>query len=99
MSKTLVIAEKPSVGRDYAKALAGTFVKSRDPSTTEALAAGGLDFVIADLEHSPLSVADVESIARAGANARRPSRSFWRDLWRGPVGSYRHSCRCFRVFA
>jgi 4-hydroxy-2-oxoheptanedioate aldolase len=49
------------------EALAGTFVKSRDPSTTEALAAGGLDFVIADLEHSPLSVADVESITRAGA--------------------------------
>ncbi len=49
------------------EALTGTFVKSRDPSTTEALAAGGLDFVIADLEHSPLSVADVESITRAGA--------------------------------
>jgi 2-keto-3-deoxy-L-rhamnonate aldolase RhmA len=42
-------------------------VKSRDPSTTEALAAGGLDFVIADLEHSSLSVHDVEAIARAGA--------------------------------
>jgi 2-keto-3-deoxy-L-rhamnonate aldolase RhmA len=47
--------------------LAGTFVKSRDPSTTEALAVGGLDFVIADLEHSPLSVQDVEAIARVGA--------------------------------
>lgn len=47
--------------------LAGTFVKSRDPSTTEALAAGGLDFVIADLEHSSLSLHDVEAIARAGA--------------------------------
>jgi 2-keto-3-deoxy-L-rhamnonate aldolase RhmA len=31
----------------------------------EALAAGGFDFVIADLEHAPLSVADVEGIARA----------------------------------
>ena len=54
------------------EALAGTFVKSRDPSTTEALAAGGLDFVIADLEHSPLSVADVEAIARAGATWNLP---------------------------
>lgn len=53
-------------------ALAGTFVKSRDPSTTEALAAGGLDYVIADLEHSPLSVADVESIARACASWELP---------------------------
>ena len=52
--------------------LAGTFVKSRDPATTEALAAGGLDFVIADLEHSPLSVADVEGIARACAARQLP---------------------------
>ena len=52
--------------------LAGTFVKSRDPSTTEALAAGGLDFVIADLEHSPLSVSDVEGIARACAGWHLP---------------------------
>jgi 2-keto-3-deoxy-L-rhamnonate aldolase RhmA len=52
--------------------LAGTFVKSRDPSTTEALAAGGLDFVIADLEHSPLSVSDVEGIARACASWQLP---------------------------
>jgi 4-hydroxy-2-oxoheptanedioate aldolase len=54
------------------QALAGTFVKSRDPSTTEALAAGGLDFVIADLEHSPLSVSDVEGIARACAAWKLP---------------------------
>jgi 4-hydroxy-2-oxoheptanedioate aldolase len=42
-------------------------VKSRDPSTTEALAVAGYDFVVADLEHSPLSVADVEGIVRACA--------------------------------
>ena len=30
MSKTLVIAEKPSVGRDYAKALPGTFTDRKD---------------------------------------------------------------------
>ena len=40
--------------------LIGTFVKSRDPATTEALAAAGYDFVVADMEHSPLAVADVE---------------------------------------
>jgi len=45
--------------------LIGTFVKSRDPATTEALAAAGYDFVVADMEHSPLAVADVEGIARA----------------------------------
>ena len=45
--------------------LIGTFVKSRDPATTEALAVAGYDFVVADMEHSPLAVADVEGIARA----------------------------------
>ena len=45
--------------------LVGTFVKSRDPATTEALAVAGYDFVVADMEHSPLAVADVEGIARA----------------------------------
>lgn len=45
--------------------LTGTFVKSRDPSVAEALAVAGYDFVIADLEHSSLAVADVEGIARA----------------------------------
>jgi 4-hydroxy-2-oxoheptanedioate aldolase len=43
----------------------GTFVKSRDPATTEALAIAGYDFIVTDLEHSPLSLADVEGIVRA----------------------------------
>ncbi len=47
--------------------LIGTFVKSRDPSAAEALAAAGYDFVLADLEHAPLSAADVEGIVRACA--------------------------------
>lgn len=42
-------------------------MKSRDPSVAEALAVAGYDFVIADLEHSPLSASDVEGIARACA--------------------------------
>jgi len=45
--------------------LIGTFVKSRDPTTTEAIAVAGYDFVIADLEHSSLALADVENIVRA----------------------------------
>lgn len=40
-------------------------MKSRDPSVAEALAVAGYDFVIADLEHSALSVADVEGLVRA----------------------------------
>ena len=45
--------------------LLGTFVKSRDPATTEALAVAGYDFIVADLEHSSLSAGDVEGIVRA----------------------------------
>jgi 4-hydroxy-2-oxoheptanedioate aldolase len=45
--------------------LLGTFVKSRDPATTESLAVAGYDFIVADLEHSSLSAGDVEGIVRA----------------------------------
>jgi 2-keto-3-deoxy-L-rhamnonate aldolase RhmA len=43
----------------------GTFIKSRDPLVAEAVAVAGYDFVIADLEHSPLSLADVAGIVQA----------------------------------
>ena len=45
--------------------LIGTFIKSRDPAVAEAVALARYDFVVADLEHSALSVPDVESIVRA----------------------------------
>lgn len=45
--------------------LIGTFVKSRDQAAAEALAIAGYDFVVADMEHSSLSVADAEGIVRA----------------------------------
>ncbi|HEX6451016.1 MAG TPA: aldolase/citrate lyase family protein [Trebonia sp.] len=45
--------------------LIGTFLKARDPAVAETLAIAGYDFVVADLEHSPLSVGDVEGITRA----------------------------------
>jgi 4-hydroxy-2-oxoheptanedioate aldolase len=47
--------------------LLGTFVKSPDPSVAELLGESGLDFLLADYEHSSLSVADVETIVRASA--------------------------------
>lgn len=45
--------------------LLGTFVKSRDPLISETLAVAGYDFVVADLEHSALSIGDAEGIVRA----------------------------------
>jgi 4-hydroxy-2-oxoheptanedioate aldolase len=47
--------------------LLGTFVKSPDPNIAELLGASGLDFLLADHEHSSLALADVEAIARASA--------------------------------
>jgi 4-hydroxy-2-oxoheptanedioate aldolase len=44
--------------------LLGTFVKSRDPLISEALAVAGYDFLVADLEHSTLSAGEVEGIVR-----------------------------------
>jgi 4-hydroxy-2-oxoheptanedioate aldolase len=43
----------------------GTFIKSSDPAVAELLAGSGFDFLVADLEHSGLSLRDVEGIARA----------------------------------
>jgi 4-hydroxy-2-oxoheptanedioate aldolase len=45
----------------------GTFVKSADKGSAEILACAGFDFLVADLEHSSLAIADVESITRAAA--------------------------------
>lgn len=45
--------------------LFSTFVKSRDPLISEALAVAGYDYVVADLEHSALAAGDVEGIVRA----------------------------------
>jgi 4-hydroxy-2-oxoheptanedioate aldolase len=47
--------------------LLGTFVKSSDPAMAEILAMAGFDYLIADLEHSSLSLDKVESIVRAAA--------------------------------
>jgi 4-hydroxy-2-oxoheptanedioate aldolase len=42
----------------------GTFVKSPDPAVAEILALAGFDLLVADLEHSSLTTADVAAIAR-----------------------------------
>jgi 2-keto-3-deoxy-L-rhamnonate aldolase RhmA len=52
--------------------LLGTFVKSRDPLISEALAVAGYDFLVADLEHSTLSVAEVDAAGAARAAVHYP---------------------------
>jgi 4-hydroxy-2-oxoheptanedioate aldolase len=43
----------------------GTFVKSPDPAIAEILAGAGFELLVADLEHSSLTIADVATIVRA----------------------------------
>lgn len=43
----------------------GTFVYSRDPDTTEIVGRAGYDFVIIDLEHSPLGIVEATEHIRA----------------------------------
>lgn len=43
----------------------GTFVFSSDPATTEIVAGAQFDYAVIDLEHAPLSIADVLAHARA----------------------------------
>jgi 4-hydroxy-2-oxoheptanedioate aldolase len=52
--------------------LLGTFVKSADPLITEILAGAGFDCLVADLEHSSLTVRDLETIVRAADVSRTP---------------------------
>jgi 4-hydroxy-2-oxoheptanedioate aldolase len=50
----------------------GTFVKSSDPAVAEILALAGFDLLVADLEHSSLTTADVAAIARAAEGSEVP---------------------------
>ena len=47
------------------KTVYGPFCKLQDPSVVEIAALASFDFVILDMEHGPLSVESVQSIARA----------------------------------
>lgn len=47
------------------KKVVGTFVKLLDPAATEILALAGFDFLIFDLEHSPIDIKLLENMTRA----------------------------------
>jgi 2-keto-3-deoxy-L-rhamnonate aldolase RhmA len=46
--------------------LLGTFVKSADPAVVDAVAGAGFDVLVADVEHAPLDLRDLATIARCG---------------------------------
>jgi 4-hydroxy-2-oxoheptanedioate aldolase len=50
---------------EHGETILGTFVKSPDPAVAEILAGAGFELLVADLEHSNLTVADVATIVRA----------------------------------
>jgi 2-keto-3-deoxy-L-rhamnonate aldolase RhmA len=49
--------------------LLGTFMKSGDPAVAEAVAGAGFDLLVADVEHAPLDLRDLSTIARCGVPA------------------------------
>ena len=50
--------------------LLGTFVQTSDPTVVEILALAGLDFVLVDCEHGPLSVESMKRLMIASSAAR-----------------------------
>jgi 2-keto-3-deoxy-L-rhamnonate aldolase RhmA len=46
--------------------LLGTFVKSGDAAVVDAVAGAGFDLLVADVEHAPLDLRDLATIARCG---------------------------------
>lgn len=59
-------------GRLGDEALLGAFVKSPDPNVTEVLIRAGYDWLVADLDHSTLTLADVAGIIRTAELADVP---------------------------
>jgi len=59
----------------------GTWLMSGAPSTAEALGCAGFDFLVVDMEHVPLDVADMIEILRtvAGTPAQAIVRPPWND--------------------
>ncbi len=51
----------------------GTFVRTADPAVIEVLAHSGLDFVVLDSEHSPLTLRDVAQLVRAADGIGLPT--------------------------
>jgi 2-keto-3-deoxy-L-rhamnonate aldolase RhmA len=46
--------------------LLGTFLKTGDPAVVETVAGAGFDLLVADVEHAPLDLRDLATIARCG---------------------------------
>ena len=65
-----------------AKTPVGTWLMSGAPSTAEALGCAGFDFLVVDMEHVPLDVADMIEILRtvAGTPAQAIVRPPWNDM-------------------
>lgn len=59
----------------------GTWLMSGSPSTAEALGSSGLDFIVVDMEHTPIDVSQTIEILRAlaGTRAEAVTRLPWND--------------------
>ncbi len=68
--------------------LIGTFVKSPSPHVIEILGHAGLDFVVVDQEHAPISISQMDILALAGRAAGLPvlSRHWGKSIdWIAPL--------------
>jgi 4-hydroxy-2-oxoheptanedioate aldolase len=61
----------------------GTWLMAAAPATAEALGHCGFDFLVADMEHAPMTVADLTAHLRAIATT--PAQAVVRLLWNDPV--------------
>ena len=61
----------------------GTWLMSGSPSTAEALGSSGLDFIVVDMEHTPIDVSQTIEILRAVAGTR--AEAVTRVPWNDPV--------------
>jgi 4-hydroxy-2-oxoheptanedioate aldolase len=74
---------KASLAQPPSQPLLGTWVMSAAPAVAEAMGSCGFDFLVVDMEHSPIDIADAVSMLRAIAGT--PAESVVRLPWNDQV--------------
>src|ERR1700754_3408328 len=64
-------------------AMLGSWVQSGSATVAEAMGCCGFDFLVIDMEHSPIDLAETVSLMRAVAGT--PAESVVRLAWNDPV--------------
>jgi 2-dehydro-3-deoxyglucarate aldolase/4-hydroxy-2-oxoheptanedioate aldolase len=77
----MTLAFKANLRRSDAPPLLGSWIMSAAPTTAEAMGWCGYDFLVVDMEHTPIGIAETVSILRAiaGTPAEAVVRLAWND--------------------